>query len=152
MKNYRNPSFTAKIRTRIRVLWGIFVLMLIYMIIIGELKLGDSRIMTTLSVNVSKFILFGGIGYVIYRIVHNKKLLQYRSLLLEQQKQETDERVQFLYDKTGGIVVDILLVILLFVTCTAAFSNMTAFNISLGILVTTVSLKTGSYIFYNRKY
>ena len=90
--------------------------------------------------------------YVIYRIVHNKKLLENRFLLLEQQKQESDERVQFLYDKTGGIVVDTLLLILLFVTCTSALCNMMAFNISLSILVTTVSLKIGSYLFYNKKY
>lgn len=33
---------------------------------------------------------------------------------------------KFLHDKSGGVVLDILLLILLFITCTTAFINMTA--------------------------
>ena len=43
-------------------------------------------------------------------------------------KTELDERNQYLHDKSGGIVADILLAILLFVTLTASMFDMAAFT------------------------
>lgn len=137
---------------RIRSLQSVIVLMLVYMVFIGEMGWGDSRYMTTLADNVSTFIFLGGLIYVIVRIIKNKKILNDKNLLLSQSKKEADERQQFLRDKSGGIVVDILLLFLLFTTCTTALINMPAFNISFIILAVTLLLKIGSYTIYNRIY
>ena len=107
--------------------------------------------MTDLAQSVSRIIFFGGIVFVIYRIIHNKKLLKDRFLLKEQMLLELDERNQYLHDKSGGIVVDILLLILLFSTVTAALFNMTAFYLSFLLLLSTVLIKTVTYLVFSRK-
>ena len=137
--------YTDKIKWRIRMLWIILVCMLVYMVVVGELGGGDSRMMTQLAENISRIIFFGGIVYVIYRIFYNKKLLRNRELLQEQKVHETDERNQYLHDKSGGMVVDVLLLVLLAVTCTAAMFDMAAFHMALGMLIVTIILKMGVY-------
>lgn len=46
--------------------------------------------------------------------------------------------------------MDILLLILLIVTCTAALCNMTAFTLSLCLLAVSILLKAVSYLYYNK--
>jgi hypothetical protein len=71
-------------------------------------------------------------------------------LLKEQLKNEQDERNQYLYDKSGGIVVDILLMVLLFTAFTTSLFNMLAFYLSLSILLIIVALKSTVYCIYKR--
>lgn len=71
---------------------------------------------------------------------------------LDEEIKETDERKKFLHDKSGGVVLDILLLILLFITCTTAFINMTAFYISFTILMIAIILKAISYYVYMKLY
>ena len=149
MKNSENLNYTNKIKWRIRISWMVLVAMLIYMFIVGETGGGDSRIMTDLANTASSVIFFGGMIYIIVGIVHNKKILKNRLLIKEQMKLEQDERNQYLHDKSGGMVLDILLVFLLFVTVTTALYNMTAFHISIAILAFTIFLKVGTYAFYS---
>ncbi|HIY62709.1 MAG TPA: hypothetical protein H9730_04375 [Candidatus Mediterraneibacter stercoripullorum] len=150
MKNYKTQNYSEKIRWRIRISWMILILMIIYMIVVAELGGGDSRIVTDLADMVGDIIFFGGIIYVISRIIHNRKLLKNRMLLKEQHLSEQDERNQYLHDKSGGTVMDILMLILLLVTVTASLFNMAAFYTALTILIAAVLLKTGSYLFYSR--
>lgn len=109
MRNCKKLSYTDKIKWRIRILWMVLAAMLVYMVTVAELGGGDSRIMTGLTKQFSSFVFFGGLIYVAYRIVRNKKLLKNRMLLKEQLRMEQDERNQYLHDKSGGIIVDILL-------------------------------------------
>lgn len=150
MKNSNNHSFSQTIKLRIRILWVIVVLMLAYMVIISELGGGDSRIMTPLAESVSRIIFFGGLIFVCYRIHFNKKLLDNRLLLKEKFLDEQDERNQYLHDKSGGFVVDVLMILLLFSTVTTALFDMVAFYVSLSVLIATVLLKCVSYLYYNR--
>ena len=106
--------------------------------------------MTPLAESVSRIIFFGGLIFVCYRIYFNKKLLENRLLLKEKFLDEQDERNQYLHDKSGGIVVDILMILLLFCTVTTALFNMVAFYVSLSILTATVLLKWVSYMYYHR--
>ena len=151
MKSSNGLNYTDKIKWRIRILWITLAAMLIYIVVVGETGGGDSRIMTDMADNVSKIIIFGGIIYIVVRIVHNKKLLQNRLLLKNQLLKELDERNQYLHDKSGGAILDILLLILLFITATTALYNMIAFYVSLSILVVTILLKAGAYLFYSYK-
>lgn len=148
MKTYKKLSFSDKIKWRIRVLWMVLFLMFVYMVVIAEVKLGDSRVMTTLADDVSRTIFFGGMIWVIYKIVQNKKLLNNQWLLKQKMKDEKDERNQYLHDKSGGIVWDIMFVCLLFVTLTTSLSNMPAFYVSFALLCVAVILKLITYFFY----
>lgn len=147
----RPRPYAAAIRWRIRLLWALLAAMLVYMVVVVELGGGDSRIMTELASVFSRLIYFGGLVYVGVRIHHNKKLLQDGVLLAEQQLRELDERNRYLHDKSGGIVVDLLLFILLIVTWTAALFNMAAFYTAFAILLCTLALKLGSYWVYSRR-
>lgn len=71
----------------------------------------------------------------------NKQLLRSRQLLQQQMKTELDERNQYLHDKSGGIVADILLAILLFVTLTASMFDMAAFYTAFSVLAAAILLK-----------
>lgn len=150
MRKYKQLNYTKKIHLRIKMSYVLLVFMLIYMVIMGELG-GDSRIMTNLANFISDCIFFGGIIYIIARIVHNKKLLKNRILLKEQLQNEQDERNQYIHDKSGGLAVDLLLIMELFVTMTTALLNMPAFYTSLVILLVTLFLKAGLYFFYSAK-
>lgn len=151
MKPLRQMSLTDKTKWRIRMLWAILVLMILYMVFMGEWGFGDSRIMTPLAQRISKLIFFGGFAWAIYRIGYHKRLLKNHTLLVEQHLEHQDERRQFLHDKSGGLVVDVLLAILLFTTCTAALINMPAFYLSFGILICTIALKAICYAVYQAR-
>lgn len=150
MKTFKQMSFTQKIQWRIRTLWFLIIAMLIYMVAVAEMGGGDSRVMTPLADTVSRIMFFGGLGYTMYRLCRNKKLLKDRMRLKEQMQKEQDERNQYLHDKSGGIVVDILLIALLIVTCTASMFEMKAFYMAYAILLFTVALKGIAYLIYSR--
>lgn len=148
MKKINKLSFYQIVQWRVRGLWLLILGMLVYMVVISELGGGDSRIMTPLANTVSDLILFGGIIFAGYRIHLNKKLLANKSRLKQKMMDEQDERNQYLHDKSGGLVVDIMIYVMLFTTVTTALFNMAAFYTSLSILVTTVVLKCVLYFLY----
>ena len=150
MRKSDRRSYTETIKWRIRLCWMLLAAMRVYMVVMGEIG-GDSRIMTRLADITSRGLFFGGFAYLVSRIVHNKKLLKDRALLKEQLRTEQDERNQYLHDKSGGIVLDVLLVILLFITVTAALLNMAAFYVSFAILAAAVLLKITAYLVYSRR-
>lgn len=153
MKTCKRLTYTRKIQWRIRALWLLLTGMLVYMVLIAELGGGDSRMMTPLADKFSRIVFFGGLGYVIGRICKNKQLLRSRQLLpaSQQMKAELDERNQYLHDKSGGIVADILLAILLFVTLTASMFDMAAFYTAFSVLAAAILLKAAAYWFYSRQ-
>lgn len=150
MRKFDSMPYREKIIWRIRLLRVVLFCMLIYMVVVGALGGGDSRMQTDMAETVSRIIYFGGMIYVISQIIRNKKLLQNKKSLKEQQLIEEDERNQYLHDKSGGIVLDILLVILLFAVLTASMFNMAAFNMSGTILLIAIVLKVGAYNFFSR--
>ena len=152
MKSYKNKSFKEKVKLRILMLRATIILMFIYIIILAEMGFGDSRIITGLAQDVSNIIFLGGMIYILRKISYNKKLLQDKLLRLDEEIKEADERKKFLHDKSGGVVVDILLLTLLIITFTTALINMTAFYISFAILMITIILKATSYYLYMKLY
>lgn len=151
MKHFKTWTFTQQITWRIRGAWCLLVAMLIYMVVVAEMGGGDSRIVTRFADMAGDLIFFGGLLYLITRIIHNRKLLRNRLLLKEQMQLEQDERNQYLHDKSGGIVVDLLLICLLFSTMTTALFNMAAFYLSFSLLALTLLLKSGTYLFFSHR-
>jgi len=150
MKICKSLSYSEKIRWRNRLLYLLLLVMLVYMIVIGELHLGDSRIMSGMAETVSRIIFFGGMIWVVRKIICNKRLLKEPVLLREQMTVERDERNQYLHDKSGGLVWDILFVCLLFVTLTASLTNMAAFYTSFVLLCMAILLKLTAYLIYKK--
>ena len=150
MKICKSLSYSEKIRWRNRLLYLLLLVMLVYMIVIGELHLGDSRIMSGMAETVSRIIFFGGMIWVVRKIICNKRLLKEPVLLREQMTVERDERNQYLHDKSGGLVWDILFVCLLFVTLTASLTNMSAFYTSFVLLCMAILLKLTAYLIYKK--
>ena len=150
MRMFNNISFSEKIRWRIRGLRLLLLVMVIYMIVVGELSLGDSRMMTPLAENVSRIIFFGGMILAVWKIRRYKKLLINKWNLKEKMIQEKDERNRYLYEKSGGIVWDVLFFVQLFLTLTASLMDMTAFSFTLCTLAAMALLKTTIYLYLSR--
>ena len=148
MKTYKNLSFSQKIRWRIRGLWALLIAMLVYMVVVGELGWGDSRVVTRFADTAGSIMFFGGMIYVGVRIAKNKALLKDIELLKEQMQNEQDELNQYLRDKSGGIVWDIIFIALLFITMTTSLINMPAFYTSRTILMIAILAKVSAYLFY----
>ena len=151
-KDYFYKDYVKRIRRRIAASWVLLILMIVYMVAVGELGLSDSRVMSALARNVSSYILFGGIIYVISRIVHWNRILKDNYVIQAEFAAEVDERKEFLHYKSGGLLFDIMLVALLCITCVTGVSNEVAFRTSFAILLTAVSLKVIGYAVYSRRY
>ena len=146
-----NNSYERTIRRRIWWVRGIVALMFIYMIVVGETGGGDSRMQTQLAAQVSRLLFFGsGIALCVY-LWKLKRLLKDRLLRKQQLLKENDERNQMIYDKSGGWVMNAVLVMLLFATTTASLYSMPAFYACYPLLLAAAALKGGAYLYYSRK-
>jgi len=150
MKIFKQCSFSEKVQWRIRGQWVLLALMVVYMVVIGELGLGDSRVMTQFAETFSSITFFGGMIWVSRKIWKNKQLLRNPWKLKEKAIEEKDERNRYLHDKSGGIVWDVLFVCLLFVTVTTALINMAAFYTSFVLLCVAVALKAATYLIFSK--
>ena len=151
-KDYDCNDYVKRVKMRIGAYWGLLLLMIIFMVVVGEMGLSDSRVMSALARNVSSYILFGGMIYVITRIVHWNKILKDKYVIQAEFAAEADERKEFLHYKSGGLLFDIMLFALLCITCVTGVSNDVAFRTSFGILLIAVVLKVIGYVVYSRKY
>lgn len=150
MKTCKQLSYSEKLKRRNVWLWLLLGLMLVYMVLVGELGLGDSRVMSPLAESVSRIIFFGGMIWVGCKIARNKRILRDTQLLRACMEQELDERNRFLYEKSGGVVWDIVFAALLFVVLTTSLTNMPAFYTALSLLAVAVAAKVGAYLWYGK--
>ncbi len=145
MRNSR-MKFADQVRWRIRILWLMVIAMLCYMVIVGETGGGDTRMLTDLAERLSDMMFFGGLIWIGWRIIHNRKLLADRQLLKAQALVERDEYTRMLHLRSGGPVMDAMLLLLYVVTMTAALYNMDMFHVSLGLFAAAAALKAGAYL------
>lgn len=126
--------------------------MFAYIFAVGEMGLGDSRKMSDLADIVSKIIIFGGVLFVIMKLIYYRKLLKNSSEMPLEHASKPSDREKLLYEKSGGIVFEILFYFLLVVTGTAALANEAAFRVSFLVLIVSIVLKVAAYAVYSRKY
>lgn len=150
MKSYNQP-FSKIVKKRIYTLWTVLALLLVFMVLVGEKGLIDSRYTTDLSRLSYKLLYFGGLIYTIYKIHYNRSLLKNKEKLQQEKILELDERTQWIHEKSGGLVMDILLLCLAAATCVLSFVDINAFNTSVSILLFTVLLKIAAYCYYKNK-
>ena len=145
-----NMPYTKVIRWRIRLLWLALVAMLVFMVVIGELGLRSSRVMSDFTARTSNVFYWWGMLYIIFRIVMNKKLLKDRLRLKEQQLRERDEWRQHLHRMSGGWVMDAYLVIAYIAAVTASCCSNQAFYAAFGLLTAAALLKLVAEIGYGK--
>ena len=141
-----NMPYTKVIRWRIRLLWLALVAMLVFMVVIGELGLRSSRVMSDFTARTSNVFYWWGMLYIIFRIMMNKKLLKDRLRLKEQQLRERDEWRQHLHRMSGGYVMDVFLVIGWIASIAASCYSNEAFYAAYGLLFIAALLKGGAYL------
>ena len=150
MKTSEGRSFSDRVVRRNRVLIGVLILMIVYMVVVGELGLGDSRITSPLAALTGRVIFFGGMVWVIVKICRNSELLKHRLWLREKMREENDEMNQMLYEKSGGMVWEVALVCQLFITLTTSLVNMAAFYSAFATLVVLILAKVGRLLHLKR--
>ena len=142
--------YTQIIKWRIRLLWLALAAMLVFMVVIGELGLRSSRIMSDFTARTSNVFYWWGMLWIIFRIVMNKKLLKDRLHLKEQQLRERDEWRQHLHRMSGGWVMDVFLVIGWVASIAASCYSNEAFYAAYGLLFIAALLKGGAYLAYDK--
>ena len=142
--------YTRIIQWRIRFLWLALIAMLIFMVVIGEMGLRSSKVITGFAYDCGNFLYWCGLFCIIGRIVINKKLLKDRLRLKEQQLREFDERNQYLHRMSGGWVMDAMLVLCYIAAVAASCCDNEAFYAAFGLLVAAALLKGGAEIAYGK--
>lgn len=145
-----NMSYTKVIKWRIRLLWLALIAMLVFMVVIGELGLRSSRVMSDFTARTSNVFYWWGMIWIIFRIVMNKKLLKDRLRLKEQQLRERDEWRQHLHRMSGGWVMHTMLVIAYIAAVTTSCYDSKAFYAAFGLLVVAALLKLVAEIGYGK--
>ena len=151
MKHWTEMPYTQRLRWRVRLLWLAIAAMLVYMVVVAELGGGDSRKITRFADMVSDLLFFGGLVWLGCRITRTKKLLKNQQLRSRQRLEEQDERNRYLHDKTGGVVLDLLLYLLVLVTVTAGLFDTAAFYTAFSVLAAAVVLKGAAWWVYSRR-
>ncbi len=149
MKTTEKRRYTERIRWRIRWLWCAIAAMMVYMVAVGELGGGDPRVLPEMARTVSDLMFFGGLAFLIWRLVRNRRLLRDRELRKEQFCQEQDERNRFLHNQSGGIVLDFLLAALFIATMTAGMFSTDGFYMAAFLLILAVVLKGAAYGYFS---
>ncbi len=148
--------YLAKIKGRIWMLRGWIVFCAVAVVVLGELSnrgiLLDSRTQTDFARSYASFLLFGEIIAGFWLIHRNKKLMRDREQASEKRRAEMDERRIFIYEKSGGFVADSLLVLFANGAVVLSFLSMDAFYAVFFALLSVLVLKTGSYLYFSRKY
>ena len=143
-------TYAAVIRQRIRLLWLALLAMLVFMVVIGELGLRSSQVITGFAYDCGNFLYWCGLFYIIGRICLNKKLLKDRQRLKAQQLREFDERNRYLHRMSGGWVMDAYLVIAYIAAVTASCCSNQAFYAAFGLLTAAALLKLVAEIGYGK--
>ena len=142
--------YTKIIQRRIHLLWLALFGMLVFMVVIGELGLRSSKVITGFAYDCGNFLYWCGLFYIIGRIIINKKLLKDRLRLKEQQLRERDEWRQHLHRMSGGWVMDAMLVISYLAAVAASCWSNETFYVAFGLLVSAALLKLAAEIAYGK--
>ena len=142
--------YTRIIQQRIHCLWLALIAMLIFMVLIGELGLRSSKIITGFAYDCGNFLYWCGLFYIVSRIIINNKLLKDRLRLKEQQRRELDERNQYLHRMSGGWVMDVMLALCYTAAVAASCWSNETFYVAFGLLVAAALLKLIAEVAYGK--
>ncbi|RHP34559.1 hypothetical protein [Lachnotalea sp. AF33-28] len=141
-------KYADRIRAKIAALSAAGAALLLYAAAVGQMGNGSGGIRC--GDWFCRAALCCGLLFILYKILHQKKLL--KDVLLKQLDGpgEKERRRQRLYDKSGGIQADLFAYMLLIFTCTAAVSDRGAFQMAAVILTLNLLLRLCIYICYDK--
>lgn len=152
MNANREDDNDREIKKRIAIYSALLVLIFAYIFVIGKMGLCNNRKMSDTAGMAIMAIIFGGVLFVVIKLVYNRRLLKNTFKISLEFRKELCKRDKLLYEKSGGVVFEILLYFLLFVTGTAALINEAAFRVSFLVLIVSIVLKVVTYMIYSSKY
>ena len=150
MKCFDGTTYTKQLRRRLIGWIVMLIIHIAYLVFLSEIGGGDSRIQTREMHTAMAVIGFGGIAWMTRKIYIIRRLLRNPMMQKEKLINEKDERNRYLHDKSGGDVWDLQLVGLLAVTLTTSMFNREAFFAVSSLLIFSVSLKLGFYLWHSR--
>lgn len=152
MIKFDSKTFMDRVKFKVWVLRICLFLMIAYMLIVGESGLGDFRMMNLAGEIICKTIYFSGLMFIVIRFMYNRNLFLGRNKAMTEKRRREHERKYFLHEKSGGIVVDTILMLLLFASCITALWDIGAFYVTSGMLIVGVVMKVIVYIIYDKFY
>lgn len=148
----RKEEDDREIKKKIVIYSALLVLIIVYIFVIGITGLAKYREPSELASMTILAIIFCGILFVVIKLAYNRRLLKNTFKISMKLRTEICKRDRVLYEKSGGIVFEILFYFLMFVTGTAALIDEAAFRVSFLVLIVSTVLKVVTYIIYSSKY
>lgn len=132
------------------LLYGLLALSLVYLVVVGENAVLDSRTLTQTALNVQKVFFLWQI-YMIWRLARNRRLLREPARLKEHLIQTQDERKGAIWGMAGRKFAPALLIALSAAAVTSSFFDLTVFYTLYYTLLTALALWGGLLLYYRKK-
>lgn len=148
-EEHQRMSYVQTLRWRVWALWAELAMVVVYLVLVTELEtLGLLQIVDVADL-VSRALPLAAIVYLLVRIFLDKRQLRAQVNRLEQH-QEPELRARFLHEKSGGVVMDIVLFGLLLAALIATLVNLTAFYTVFFLLLFALLVKLIAYLLFSR--
>lgn len=142
-------KYARALRRQNALMYALLCLSVAYMVAVGELGRLDSRTWTQTALNVQK-VFFVWQGYMIWRIARNRRLLCDAARLREHMVRTRDERLVAIAAMAGRRFIPAYMIVMSMAAVTATFFDMTVFYTLYGVLLCSLALWGGLYIWAMR--
>ncbi len=148
-EKHQRMSYVQTLRWRVWALWAQLAVMVAYLVLVTELEALGILLVTDAADLFSRVLPLAAIVYFLVRIFLDKRQLRAQVSRLEQHREpELDSRV--LHDKSGGVVMDIVLFGLLLASLITALVSLSAFCTAFFLLLFALLVKLAAYLLFSR--
>ncbi|MDO4739302.1 MAG: hypothetical protein Q4A66_01405 [Eubacteriales bacterium] len=146
----KQEAYIRSLRRQNALLWVLLALTLVFMVVVGETALTDSRTRDNVMKGMtSVFFLWQGV--IVWRIVRNRRLLKNPGMLLWQQIRDGDERRKEILGRAGGRFALVFCALLSVAALTALFYDKVIFYTLYITLLCAVAIFGALLLYYRRK-
>jgi len=144
-------GYTRRLRRQNRWLAAAFLCSLVFMVVVGETAVLDSRTKDRVMQGM-QFVFFLWQAIIIWRYVRNRRLLKNPGMLIWQQMQDEDERKQLILGKAGARFALSFCVGLSIAALTASFYNTVVFYTLYAVLLCALALFGALIAYFRRRF
>ena len=148
-EKHQRMSYVQALRWRVWALWAQLAVMVAYLVLVTELEALGILLVTDAADLFSRVLPLAAIVYFLVRIFLDKRQLRAQVSRLEQH-QEPELRARFLHEKSGGVVMDIVLFGLLLASLITALVSLSAFCTAFFLLLFALLVKLAAYLLFSR--
>ena len=150
-------TYEGKLRLRIKIYWIVIGVLLVSMVLVGEFdgrqgSILNSRNMPDLAHDFARLVVFGGIIVFGLLIRRTKRLLTDRMKRAEAQRQEEDERRQFIQRQADSMALNLFLVLSICAAFVLSYVNSAAFLTAYAMTLTALLLKGTVFLYCRSKF